>query len=150
MSYRIVIATFIAAGLITGCNSATPPTAPNATPVDPGAMTQPPVNAGVSGQFVGVGHRGSGTVRFTVANGVGRLDFGDTFSVDAVPGPFVYVNTTNNANTGKPLRVAALKSNSGAQSYSFQIPAGTSYTWVLVWCDPFNTGVAEAPIPATP
>ena len=70
--------------------------------------------------------------------------------MDAVPGPFVYVNTTNNATTGRPLRVAALKSNRGAQSYSFLVPAGVSYTWVLVWCDPFNVPVAEAAIPATP
>ncbi|MEO7294714.1 MAG: DM13 domain-containing protein, partial [Candidatus Limnocylindria bacterium] len=60
------------------------------------------------------------------------------------------VNTTNNANTGRPLRVAALRSNSGAQSYSFAVPPGVSYTWVLVWCDPFNVPVAEASIPATP
>ena len=111
---------------------------------------QPPAAAGATGRFVGVGHRGSGSVRFTAAGGVGRLDFGDDFSVDVVPGPFVYVNTTNNANTGRPLRVSALRANSGAQSYSFQLPAGASYTWVLVWCDPFNVPVAEAAIAATP
>ncbi len=55
-----------------------------------------------------------------------------------------------NANTGMPLRVAALQRNSGAQRYAFQVPAGVSYTWVLVWCDPFNTPVAEASIVATP
>jgi len=119
-------------------------------PVGSGADMQPPMGSGVTGRFVGVGHRGGGGVRFAVVNGVARLDFSDDFSVDAVPGPFVYVNTTNNANTGRPLRVAALKSNRGAQSYSFLVPAGVSYTWVLVWCDPFNVPVAEAAIPATP
>ena len=68
------------------------------------------------GNFVGVGHVGRGSVRFTVQNGVGRLDFSADFAVSAVPGPFVYLNTTNNANAGRPLRVAALKSNSGAQT----------------------------------
>jgi len=151
MSHYRLIAACITAGIFAGCNSATPPTAPDAMPVEPGVVAPPPVaTSGVTGTFVGVGHRGNGSVRFTVANGVGRLDFGDDFSVDAVPGPFVYVNTTNNANTGRPLRISALRSNRGAQSYTFVLPAGTSYTWVLVWCDPFNVPVAEAAIPATP
>ncbi|MDQ3082827.1 MAG: hypothetical protein M3R07_11525, partial [Gemmatimonadota bacterium] len=67
----------------------------------------PPAGSGFPGRFVGAGgHRGSGGVNFAVAKGVGRIDFGNDFSVQAVPGPFVYVNTTNNANTGQPLRVA--------------------------------------------
>ncbi len=130
------------------CGSATPPTAPDATPVAPGP--QPLAGSGVLGNFVGVGHVGRGSVRFTVQSGVGRLDFSADFAVSEVPGPFVYLNTTNNANTGRPLRIAALKSNSGAQTYSFQLPAGVSYTYVLVWCDPFNVPVSEAAIPPTP
>ena len=136
----------IAAG---GCSSATPPTAPNAMLVEQGT-SQPPAGAGVTGRWVGVGHAVTGSVRISAQNGVARLDFSDDFSVSGVPGPFVYLNTTNNANTGRPLRVSALKSNAGAQSYTFQLPAGTAYTWVLIWCDPFNVPVAEAKIPPTP
>ncbi len=139
----------IAAGILAGCNK-TPPSAPDAAAVDSSDVTQPLAGSGVTGRFVGVGHRGSGGVHFAVANGVARLDFSEDFSVDGVPGPFVYVNTTSNANTGQPLRVAALKSNTGAQSYFFAVPAGVRYTWVLVWCDPFNVPVAQASIPATP
>ena len=134
---------------ISGCSNAVPPTAPDAMLVEPG-MSQPPAGSGVTGQWVGVGHSARGSVRFGVQDGVARLDFSEDFSVSAVPGPFIYVNTTNNANTGRPLRVSALRGNSGAQSYVFQIPAGVAYTWVLVWCDPFNVPVAEAPISATP
>ena len=130
------------------CSSATPPTAPNAMIVEGG--TPPTPGSGVLGAFVGVGHQGRGSVRFTTENGVGRLDFSSDFSVSGVPGPYVYLNTTNNANTGKPLRVAALKSNGGAQTYSFQLPPNVSYTFVLIWCDPFNVPVAEAPIAPTP
>ncbi len=144
-----LIAPYLAAVFLAGCNDASPPTAADAAPVDAGSM-QPPAGTGVTGQFVGVGHQGRGGVRFAVANGVGRLDIAEDFAVDAVPGPFIYVNTTNNANRGRPLRVAALKSLRGAQSYTFAVPAGVSYTWVLVWCDPFNVPVAEASIPATP
>ncbi len=134
--------------LTVACSGATPPMAPDANPVDP--MVQLPTGSGVVGRFVGVGHQGSGTVRFTAENGVGHLEFSSDFVVSGVPGPFVYLNTTNNANTGRPLRIAALKSARGAQSYTFQLPVGLTYTWVLVWCDPFNVPVAEAPIPATP
>ena len=89
-------------------------------------------------------------MNFTAQNGVGRLDFSADFAVSGVPGPFVYLNTTNNANTGKPLRVSALRSNTGAQTYSFQLPAGVTYTYVLIWCDPYNVPVAEAMIPPLP
>ena len=130
------------------CSSATPPTAPNAMLVDGGSPPAP--GSGVLGAFVGVGHQGRGSVRFTAQNGVGRLDFSSDFSVSAVPGPYVYLNTTNNANTGRPLRVAPLKSNDGAQTYSLQLPPNGSYTIVLIWCDPYNVPVAEAPIAPTP
>ncbi len=145
-----LVASCIAAGILNGCNSATPPTAPDASPADPGVVTQPLPASVAAVPFAGVGHRAGGSVRFSVANGVGRLEFSDDFSVDAVPGPFVYVNTTNNANTGRPIRIAALRSNRGAQSYAFQIPPGERYTWVLVWCDPFNAAVAEAAVLPTP
>ncbi len=134
--------------VIAGCRNAVPPTAPNAMLVEPGPSSM--AGSGVLGSFVGVGHTARGSVLFTVANGVGRLEFSADFSVSAVPGPFVYLNTTSNANTGRPLRVAALRSNSGAQSYVFQLPAGESYAFVLVWCDPYNVPVAEARLPAVP
>ena len=76
--------------------------------------------------------------------------FSADFTLSQAPGPFVYLNTTRNPNTGRPLRISALRSNTGAQSYSFQIPAGERYTWILLWCDPFNVGLAEVLIPATP
>ena len=81
-----------------------------------------PDGTGVTGRWAGVGHAAQGSVRVSVENGVARLDFSDDVSVGAVPGPFVYVNTTNDANTGRPLRVAALRNNTGAQSYVFQHP----------------------------
>lgn len=133
---------------LVACNSAVPPTASDAMLVEPGMSR--PAGSGVTGRWAGVGHAAQGSVRVSNENGVARLDFSDDFSVGAVPGPFVYVNTTNNANTGRPLRVAALRNNTGAQTYAFQLPAGASYTWVLIWCDPFNVPVAEASIPPTP
>lgn len=70
-------------------------------------------------------------------------------TVDQTPGPFVYLNTTNNPNSGMPLRVGALKNRSGAQTCSFQVPPGGKYTHVLIWCDPFNVAMVDAVIPPT-
>ena len=56
----------------------------------------------------------------------------------------------NNANTGRPFQVAALKSNDGAQTHTCQLPANVSFTFVLIWCDHYNNPVARAPIPPTP
>ena len=130
------------------CNAADPPSAPDAQPLSPGAPT--PSGTGANGKLVRTGYAVTGTATLVVNNGTARLDFSGDFTVGSAPGPFVYVNTTNNANTGKPLRIAALKSRTGAQSYSFQVPAGVSYTWILIWCDPFNVSIAEAAIQATP
>ena len=58
----------LAAGLVIGaCSSATPPTAPTATPVAVGAS--PPAGSGALGKFIGVGHTGQGSVTFTAQNG---------------------------------------------------------------------------------
>lgn len=147
MRHRIMLGTI--ATVVAACTSRIPPTAPDAMLVEQGTVSAP--GTGVTGRMVGAGgHDAKGAVTFSVKDGVGRLDFSADFTITPGPGPFVYVNTTNNANTGKPLRVAALRSNTGAQSYSFQLPAGVSYTWVLVWCDPFNVALGEASIPATP
>lgn len=133
--------------LAAGCG-ATPPTAPDAGP----DANQPlPTTPGSVGSFTGAGgHRGEGSVTLTVEGQRARLEFGSNFSVSEVPGPFVYLNTTNDPNTGAPLRVSELQRNAGSQIYTFLVPAGVRYTWVLVWCDPFNVPVAEAPIPPTP
>ena len=97
-----------------------------------------------------VRYNATGSVTMAVSNNVATLTFSSDFTVDQTPGPFVYVNTTNNPNSGMPLRVGALKNRSGAQVYSFQVPSGVKYTHVLIWCDPFNVGMADAAIAPTP
>ncbi len=124
------------------------PTAPDAVADE----NQPPLmGQAVVGRFVGAGgHRGAGALTLTVEGTRARLELGSDFSVDGVAGPYLYLNTTNDPNTGMPLRIGPLQRNSGSQVYTFQIPAGIRYTWVLVWCDPFNVGVAQAQIQPTP
>ncbi len=84
---------FAGAILLVGC-SATPPTAPDANPIDPG--TPPPAGTPAQGRFAGAdGHRGVGAVSLTLVDGQALLEFGTDFGVSGVRGPFVYVNTTN-------------------------------------------------------
>jgi Electron transfer DM13 len=141
------LSAFALLGVLFACGKASPPTAPDAAPVVPGTG---PVGPGVSGRFTKVQYDVTGTATLAVENGVAKLDISSDFGIMQTPGPFVYLNTTGNPNSGQPLRVGALKSLRGAQTYTFQVPAGVRYTHVLIWCDPFNVGMAQAQIPATP
>ena len=127
------------------CTGSTPPTAPDAVPVQPGSPIAP--GTGVTVSFVRTGYAVTGLATLSIRNDTARLDFSSDFSIASTPGPFVYLNTTSNANLGAPLRVGALRSRTGAQSYTFLVPQGVRYTKVLIWCDPFNVGMAEATLP---
>ena len=129
--------------LVAACG-ADAPVAPNAEVVPVGE--QPPTT-GQAARWTRVRYNATGTVTMSIANDVATLVFSDDFTVDQTPGPFVYVNTTNNANTGRPLRVGALKSRRGAQVYGFRVEPGVQYTHVLIWCDPFNVPMVEALLP---
>jgi Electron transfer DM13 len=144
MSNRLLILPM----LLLACNNAEPPTAPDAMAIDPG-MAAPMGNA-TTGTFRRTRYDVTGTVQFVVENGVGQLTFSPNFSIAQTPGPTVYLGTTNNPNSGTPLRIGALKARNGAQSYTFQLPAGVRYSWVIIWCDPFNVPMAEAAITPTP
>ncbi len=131
-----------------GCNNAEPPMAPNATPI--GADMMAPMGTATIGVWRKTRYDVTGTVQMVAQNGVAQLTFSSDFSVAQTPGPVLYVNTTNNPNSGQPLRIGALKARTGAQSYTFQLPPGVRYSWVIIWCDPFNVPMAEAPISLTP
>lgn len=64
MRYSAFLLSFASAAVLAGCNSANPPTAPDAVIVEPGTGTQPAASSSVSGRFVGVGHSGMGGVKF--------------------------------------------------------------------------------------
>lgn len=137
---------------LAGACSVDPPLAPDAEPAPeaPAPGTEPVAGGGGGGearvgQFSGLaGHRASGGVRFTVAGDVGTIEFESNFSSTRVPDPYVYVNSGQDANRGTPLRIARLDTPTGAQTYTFRIPSGVAYTYVLVWCDRYNVGVGAA------
>ena len=134
---------------VASCSTANPPTAPDATPLPAGAPLVPtaPIATGV---FVRTGYAVTGSATLTVSGRSARLELSSDFTIGSAPGPVVYLNTTNNPNSGQPLRIGPLQRLSGSQTYDFQIPEGVRYTWVLIWCDPFNVGMAQAFIMPTP
>jgi Electron transfer DM13 len=138
----------VALMLLAGCSTTSPPTAPDAVPVQPGlpALT----GTGVTGVFVKTRYNVTGTGKVIIENGVGQVDLSSDFSIMQTPGPVLYLNTTNNPNTGQPLRVGSLKDKAGMQRFTFTVPAGVKYTWLVIWCDPFNVPMAEASLPMTP
>ncbi len=130
------------------CNDASPPTAPDAIPLAPTAAL--PVGVPLTAPWMRTGYAVTGTVTL-VRDSIGALlTFSDDFSIAQTPGPFVYLNTTANPNTGRPLRIGALRALRGAQAYAVQLPAGVAYTHVLIWCDPFNVSMAQAVLPTAP
>lgn len=134
--------------LLAACSSATPPTAPDAESVVPG--TTLPMSMGVNGRFVKTRYDVTGTATVAIENGVGVIELSPDFSIAQTPGPFLYLNTTNNPNTGQPIRIANLRGKSGAQRFTFVVPAGVRYSWLVIWCDPFNVPMAEAAIVPVP
>ncbi len=145
---RLLIRLLMLPIVLLACNTAEPPMAPDAMTVDP-SMGSPMGNA-TSGIFRRTRYDVTGTVQFVAEKGVGQLTFSSDFSIAQTPGPTVYLGTTNNPNTGTPLRIGALKSRNGGQTYTFQLPPGVRYAWVIIWCDPFNVPMAEAAIALTP
>jgi hypothetical protein len=133
--------------LLAGCGI-TPPTAPDAMPIDP-LDPPPPEMPGTAvvqaGSFVGLaGHSARGGVTVSVSGNTVTITLDSTFSSTSVPDPHLYLNTTANANTGQPLRISRLSSRLGAQVYAARVPVGIAYSHVLVWCDAFNVGVGAA------
>jgi hypothetical protein len=127
------------------CADVAPPSAPDAVPVQPTTPLAPA--PGAIGTFVRTGYAVTGSVTLVIRNDTAQLDFSADFNIASTPGPFVYLNTTSNVNQGAPLRIGALRARSGAQRYTFLVPPGVRYTKVIIWCDPFNVGMAEATLP---
>jgi hypothetical protein len=133
--------------LVLGCRAESPPTAPDAAPLDPaGSMVS---GTGVSGRWVRTGYAVTGTATLVTEGTTARLDISSDFTLGQAPGPTLYLNTQRNPNGGQPLRIGALRSRSGAQSYTFQVPAGVRYTHIIIWCDPFNVAMAEVVLPTS-
>jgi hypothetical protein len=139
--------------LAAACSAAEPPTAPDALPLDP---AMPPTEDGnppvqVNGRFRGLtSYHATGTVDVVFDNGTATITLGEDVRFSSVPGPVLYLNTTDDANTGQALRIAALESSSGPARFTVAVDPTIRYSRVLIWCDPFNVGVGAASLAPPP
>ena len=80
------------------------------------------------------------TVPFTLSDATGELQltFSEGFSTSNGPGLFVYLTNSASSTTGG-VELAALQSNTGAQTYNVGngVQLGT-YDYVLIYCKPFG------------
>lgn len=80
----------------------------------------------------------SGTFTLSDATGELQLTFSEGFSTSNGPGLFVYLTNSASSTTGG-VELAALQSNTGAQTYNVGngVQLGT-YDYVLIYCKPFG------------
>jgi hypothetical protein len=136
-----LVALLVASCTLAAC-ATEPPTAPDAEllPVDGRSLAPGAVRA----NWMRVRYNVSGSATLAISGDTAYLELSSNFAIDQTPGPVLYLNTTNNPNTGRPLRIGALRSRQGAQTYAFRVPRNVQYQWLIIWCDPFNVPMAEA------
>lgn len=93
------------------------------------------------------GYTVSGTANLFQNGNNLELSFSDNFMASNGPmlGVFLAKNASGTLSASNSLKVANLKSNSGAQSY--QVPSGvgiSDYNYVVVYCIPFNVRFGTA------
>ncbi len=112
----------------------------------------PPRNVQVlAGRFSGEsGHRGEGKAAVVKLAKGGRVVTFSEFDVDPGAGNlrvYLHAGKTESDDLGEFVDLAKLKGNKGDQQYA--IPSEVDlkrYSSVLIWCVPFTTRIAEAPL----
>ena len=126
-------------------------TATETRPPDAGREAPPQNTRLLAGEFSGEsGHRGKGdAVVVGLAEGGRVLTFSD-FDVDPGAGGlrvYLHEGKTTSDDLGDFVEIAGLKGNKGDQQY--RLPADLDlrrYSTVVIWCVPFSTRIAQAPL----
>jgi hypothetical protein len=96
------------------------------------------------GTLTGIGHTASGVVKL-YDTGTSKVVYFESYSSQEGPDLKVYLSKDINAN--EYLKLGALKSTSGVQSYT--VPPNTdvsNYIYVHIWCERFTVVFARAEI----
>ncbi len=97
------------------------------------------------GEFRGInGYRAEGNAELIESNGVLTLELLENFSTSNGPDLYLYLSNSESSINGG-IEVGALRSNSGADSYT--VPSGitfSQYDHVIIYCKPFGVGFATA------
>ena len=118
----------------------------------PGAGGAPARNVQLlSGAFTGEsGHRGSGDAAVVKLGSGGRVLTFSNFDVDPGAGGlrvYLHAGPAKSDDLGEFLDLAGLKGNKGDQQYEIPDDVDLSrYTNVVIWCVPFTTRIAQAPL----
>ena len=117
----------------------------------PAATKPPPTKAPAasavrlaSGSFRGINHHAEGRASLYAVGGSYRIRF-EEIDFEGTPGPSVRLVKAGARTPKGGIRLGGLKGEHG--SFSYPVPSGfdPSKGWtVLVWCDPYDTGIAAA------
>jgi len=143
-----------------GGSGSAPPTAPQGGRDDPGSRDEPRTqdspapasNVGLlSGAFTGEsGHRGTGDAAVVELAAGGRVLTFSNFDVDPGGGGllvYLHAGKTTSDKLGEFIELAKLKGTKGDQQY--EIPDDVDlrrFSTVVIWCVPFTTRIAQAPL----
>lgn len=109
-----------------------------ATSVEPG-----PAAYRASGAFESLGYRTTGRASYVIdEEGNAALELDAAFSTPPVPGRAVFLSNT--VELGDAVRVAALDVETGPARWTFRMPRGAVWRYVLVWSEELGVAVARA------
>lgn len=138
MSRRIAGAGLLLAALAAGCGSEFF-TGPDVEVID----TEPgPIVYSASGSFSPLAYAASGRATYVLDDeGNAALELTD-FSTAPVPGRAVFLS--NDPGLGEAVRVGPLEDGSTSARWTFRMPRGAVWRYVLVWSEALGVGVARA------
>ena len=118
-----------------------PPLAPH---VEPGGEPGAPIYT-ASGTFERIGYPASGRATYVLDdNGQAALTLSPDFALPDVPGVSIFLS--HSPDLREAVKVAALRTATGAQRWTFKVPRGAVWTWVVLWSEELRVGVARAPL----
>ena len=96
-----------------------------------------------AGPFVGAGYVASGRATYLIDDaGRAALSLSDNFSIPAVPGVAIFLS--DSPDLERAVKVGDLEAPSGAQRWTFSVPRGAVWRWVVLWSEELSVGVANA------
>jgi hypothetical protein len=110
--------------------------------VEAGGEPGPPVYT-AAGPLQPIGYQATGRATYLLDdNGQAALSLSPDFTVQPVPRVSVFLS--NSPDLAQAVKVAELGSPTGAQRWTFRVPRGAVWSWVVLWSEELRVGVARA------
>lgn len=102
-----------------------------------------------SGSFEPMGYAVRGGATYVLdRDGGAALSLSEDF--DSPPVPRVSVFLSNTPDLGRAVKVGELGGAAGARRWTFRVPRGAVWSWVLLWSEQLRVGLARAPLQPLP